>query len=222
MVDRSYYVYAHYHPYCSAPFYIGKGKGWRAKVATNRPIEWQSEAAKGLEVVIVKDGLPEACAFTMEKILIATSWAEMLVNKTKGGGGPSGMKQTPESNAKRSAALKGEKNHNYGRKLPEHIRQALIKRHTGSKHSEEHKRKRSEKQSGKKHSQFDWNRYEFYHPDHGVIQCLRSEFIEKYGLLPSKVSNLINGRRRIHKGWAMHGHSIPLSHKPSRQYSRKV
>lgn len=217
MTDKSYYVYAHYHPYSSAPFYIGKGKGPRAWNKTQRNDEWFPQAAKGLEVSIVMSGLSEACAYTMEKILISSLYPDMIVNRTKGGGGPSGMKQSPKSNAKRSAALKGEKNHNYGRKLPEYIRQALIRRHTGSKHSDEHRRKRSLSQSGRGHAQFDWTEYEFFHEIHGHVKCLRSELIEKYHLSAPKVSNIINGRRPHHKGWRM---ASPTEERAVRNYKR--
>lgn len=220
MIDRSYYVYAHYQPFKSAPFYIGKGKGYRATTWTSRPKEWVDEAINGLEVVLVKENMPEACAYTLEKILICTMPRDLLVNKTMGGGGPSGCKQTPESNKKRSEALKGDKHPFFGRKLPEHIRQALIKANTGSKHSEDHKQKIRENQSGKKHAQFDWNLYEFTHEVHGTVVCLRSELIENYNLSASKVSNLINGRRKNHMGWRMSGKSIPANEKEVRNYKK--
>lgn len=56
---------------------------------------------------------------------------------------------------------------------------------------------------GKNNPNFDTNLYNFYHKDHGSVRCLRSELIKKYNLLYNKVSGLIKGNIKSHKGWSL-------------------
>lgn len=66
----------------------------------------------------------------------------------------------------------------------------------GKSHKEETKRKMSEKAK-------DQNLYRFEHDDYGIIECIRSELIEKYHLRDSKISALISGSAKSHKGWRL-------------------
>jgi hypothetical protein len=170
VIRRSYYVYAHFYALSSTPFYIGKGTGYRAYTRGGRSKEWHEKAASGFEVVIFKDNLPEACAYTLERALIeSVKVFNEVVNKTAGGGGTIDIKD----------------HYLRGKVMPDWHRKAI-----------------SAKQSGRLHAQFDWTVYSFYHPDHGRVDCLRSELIERYGLSPPKVCNIISGKRKTHQGWS--------------------
>ena len=112
-----YYVYAYIRSSESdsgsagTPYYIGKGKGRRLyeKHGINIPTDKQY-------IVILEKNLSEVGAFALERKLIRM-WGRIdngtgvLRNRTDGGEGSSGarIKHSPESNAKRSATLKGRK-----------------------------------------------------------------------------------------------------------------
>lgn len=95
-------------------FYVGKGRGRRAWVHSgrNRSQSWRDHTkAHGLQVELCGRWETELEAFEHEKFLIAffKDMGFVLLNKTNGGGGAGGMKQSKESNALRSAALLGRK-----------------------------------------------------------------------------------------------------------------
>jgi len=202
-MPKGFYVYAHFTPTWSSPFYIGKGKSYRAWCSDKRGTEWKKIASEGLEIEIVQDGMSEPCAYTLEKIIIDFWGTDWLVNKAKGGGAPYGVSQSIESRIKRRMAMIGKKNHNYGRPLPDHVRAAALAFNLGNIQSPETRKKRSLKMSGKNHPQLDQCERSFTHNDGMTFIGLRIDFIEKYGLSPSKVSNLISGIRKSHKGWKL-------------------
>lgn len=88
-----FYVYTHSTDVGGDVFYVGKGKGRRAWARTGRSPEWTEVVSKfGLVVSLVKEGLNEDDAYSLEEDLI-TSYrmrGNNLVNKTNGGGGTSG------------------------------------------------------------------------------------------------------------------------------------
>ena len=88
--------------------------------------------------------------------------------------------KSPEHCAKISAALKG-------RAKEKHP-------FWGKKHKDETKRKMSERAK-------DRTQYKFYHEDYGLVVCIRSELIKKHNLCDSRVSCMIKGTVKSHKGW---------------------
>jgi len=66
----------------------------------------------------------------------------------------------------------------------------------GKSHKKETKRKMSEKAKDK-------TIYRFEHGDYGIVECIRSELIEKYDLNDSNMSSLISGAAKSHKGWRL-------------------
>ena len=75
-----YYVYEHLKATDGSVFYVGKGCGRRAW-SHNRTAHWKRVVAKhGLTVRIVKENLPESCALTIERMVIAKHGIENLVN----------------------------------------------------------------------------------------------------------------------------------------------
>lgn len=124
-----FYVYAHTRATDGSIFYIGKGHGKRAW-SKSRSSYWKNTVAKyGYNVLILLNGLTEEQSFILEKQLILSIGRNSLVNLTDGGEGPSGCIHTEESRRINSESKKG---------LNTYPR------------SEEHKRKLSEVNMGKK------------------------------------------------------------------------
>jgi hypothetical protein len=134
----AFYVYAHKRQSDGRLFYIGKGKDRRAWEQYNRNPHWRHVAAKhGVEVEIVRDGMPEGCAFTFERICIAANRDKGLANIVEGGGGTAGWKHTEETRAKISARFKG-------RGVTPAMREALRRWNERRVTTEETRRKMSE------------------------------------------------------------------------------
>jgi len=103
-----YYVYTHHRASDGSIFYVGKGKGPRAKVACGRSVHWERVVAKhGLEIRYVATGLTSHCACSYERALIASLDRARLVNLT--GGGEGAFDLSPESKLKMRLAKLGRK-----------------------------------------------------------------------------------------------------------------
>ena len=108
----NFYTYAHYTP-GGKIFYIGKGVDNRAYSFSDRSHDWKRavKANKGLTIEILANWDTEQEAFEHEQILIDcfTEMKHPLVNKTKGGKGPYGYKQSEETKKVKSLKLTGYK-----------------------------------------------------------------------------------------------------------------
>ena len=159
-----FYTYA-YLRVDRTPYYIGKGKGRRLYEKHQKGISVPKDKSR---IIYLKQNLTEEEAFKQEKYMIAVFGRKdlgtgILHNKTDGGEGASGAVMSEETRNKISEALKGENNHQYGKKgkdapnygkVPsEETRRKLSEAKKGKKHSEETRRKRSEANKGKKHSE---------------------------------------------------------------------
>ena len=116
--ENSYYVYVH-RRIGGDPFYVGKGSCYRAWSTSGRNHYWQRVVNKhGLEVEIVFDGLTSEEAYQLEKdtILEFRYFGYALTNLTSGGEG--GLEPSDETREKQSAAKRGKKPHNFGKKQP--------------------------------------------------------------------------------------------------------
>lgn len=128
---NTYYVYEHWRPDTNSCFYVGKGKGRRARVQKRNNPKYANIVNKlkrlgvDLEIRIVSRELTEAAAFEVEKARIQ-HWRGIgidLANLTDGGEGPSGFKRTAEHTEKLLAAVRGR---TVSRETREKIRAALI------------------------------------------------------------------------------------------------
>jgi hypothetical protein len=150
-----FYTYAYLRE-DKTPYYIGKGSNGRIYAKQDRVVPPPSDKSR---IIYLKQNLSEEEAFRHEVYLIALYGRKdlgtgILHNRTDGGDGSSNpsqetrdkisaankqTKRTPESNAKRSAALKGKKRNPLS---PEHRakQSAALK---GRKHSPDHIAKRS-------------------------------------------------------------------------------
>lgn len=88
-----FYVYLHIRQSDGRVFYVGKGKNGRAWKFLDRSDFWENVRDKhGVSVEVLKSGLSECCAYTLEKIAIARLGAQghPLVNLSFGGEGSKG------------------------------------------------------------------------------------------------------------------------------------
>ena len=166
-----FYVYAYLRE-DQTPYYIGKGKGnraWEKNHGVNLPEESR--------IVLIETNLSQQDAFELEIKLIQQYGRKdlgtgILRNRTNGGEGTAGLKQTDAHKEKISKALKGivraphteeHKQHlsklMTGRAKSEETKRKLSKAHNkksnpvGAKRSEETKQKMRLAQLGKKHSE---------------------------------------------------------------------
>ena len=112
---KRFYVYAFLRE-DRTPYYIGKGVGNRAWKKRRR----NSPPADSSRIIILKETLTESEALTEEIRLIHFYGRKdlgtgILRNLTDGGEGTSGCIASPETLAKRSAAMSGENNPNFGK-----------------------------------------------------------------------------------------------------------
>lgn len=158
---REFYVYLHSRLHTGEPFYVGKGKGSRAKSASGRNRYWSRIVKKdgGFHVSILAGNLDEEFAMLLEieAIDLLRRKNAALVNMTDGGDGASGHSPSDETRAKLSAssATKGKPawnrglpSWNRGVKQPPELLEKLSKIRTGKKLTDDHKAKISAANKG--------------------------------------------------------------------------
>lgn len=140
---REHYVYLHRRETDGRLFYVGKGKARRAWAKSGRNRHWRHVAAiHGVAVTVIADHLPEVCALSLERAIIA-SVPSGLVNLTDGGGGATGWRHSEET--KRRISL-----HWKGREVTPAMRAALAAYNTGKTLTDEHKAKLSAAKKGRR------------------------------------------------------------------------
>lgn len=112
-----FYVYAYLREN-GTPYYIGKGKNKRAWVKNRNEINPPNDKSK---IIIIEKNLSEIGAFALERRMIR--WygrmdlcTGILRNKTDGGEGSAGFKQSKETISKRITSSKGKKMGMWGKK----------------------------------------------------------------------------------------------------------
>ena len=132
-----WYVYVLIDPVNKCPFYVGKGRGrrcfWHLRVGFDpnwrKRVVIASIRASGKEPIVryAFTGLTEAEAFAAEIKLIARYGRRpsgLLTNMSDGGEGQSGFKPSLQTRDKIAAAMRGSKNHFFGK---HHRPEALVK-----------------------------------------------------------------------------------------------
>jgi len=149
-----YYVYM-YLDQNSVPFYVGKGKGYRCRVAIhlqNRSLNRLLKnkifkvGIKNVRTYFLNENLTEEDAFTWERYWIKYIGRRdkkegTLCNLTDGGEGSSGAIYSEETKFKISLAGKGRPAWNKGKTLSEEHKRKVGEGRKGKKMSEEAKRK---------------------------------------------------------------------------------
>ena len=144
--EPAFYTYIHRKADDGEVFYVGKGKGDRARYEFGRSQYWQRIKKKhGVLIEIVARHESEEDAFTHEKFLIASfrGLGVRLCNMTDGGDGPSGHKHSDESKKRMSQASSG-------REVSKETRVKLSNALKGRTRSHEVKARISISNSGKK------------------------------------------------------------------------
>lgn len=108
--ERKFCVYVHRRDADGSIFYVGKGMAQRPYSSAGRSQRWKRIVSKsGLEVEIVKSGMAEACAFSLERAIIFSIGRERLANMTDGGEGTSGRIASHAQRLKCSISNRGTK-----------------------------------------------------------------------------------------------------------------
>lgn len=143
-MDNEHYVYVHRRMTDGVVFYVGKGRGRRAWSSSGRNNWWKNVAAKhGFGVKIAKAEMPEPCALSFERCLIAAIGRDNLTNLVDGGGGITGWKHSDEAKAKIGRHWKG-------REFTPKMREALAEYNKNRIISDAHRANISAAKKGKK------------------------------------------------------------------------
>jgi hypothetical protein len=153
---NNYYVYMYLRE-DGTPYYVGKGKDYRAYHRTTHGLVVLPPADRIKKVL---QGLTEEQAFRNEADFIA--WygrldnnTGILENRTDGGDGISGYKHTKETKERLRQS-------STGRYYSEETRKKISDNNKGLKRSEEIKKKMSEDRKGKRTGQVPWNKGKTY------------------------------------------------------------
>lgn len=177
-MSGEYYVYVHRKKTDGSIFYVGQGKGNRWK-SYKRSKFWHSVQQKyGFTAHKIVEGVPQQCALSIERAVIAKLGRETLTNLTDGGDiGPTGYRHTP---------------------------QRLLELRAYSP-SEQTRRKISRSIRGINHPNFDSTEVTLVHPNHGTVKGTKYYFHSVYSLNQNHITRLMRGDYRSHKGWHVEG-----------------
>jgi hypothetical protein len=125
--ELKYYVYAYIRKSNLKPYYIGKGKDYRAWTQQNHAVSVPKDKSK---IIILESNLTEVGALAIERRLIRW-WGRkdlgtgILLNRTDGGDGNTNMTRNPVSEETRKKLSKAGKNRKVSKETREKIANSL-------------------------------------------------------------------------------------------------
>lgn len=147
MSTLGFYTYDHTRNDTGAVFYVGKGRGIRAKKTCGRNPYWRNIVAKagGFSVRMIAEGVDEELAFLVEESRIdqLRRLGVHLCNMTDGGEGKAGCVASPATRQRISARVKGENHPLFGVPRSEETKQKLRVANIGKKASDGARQKMS-------------------------------------------------------------------------------
>lgn len=201
-----------------SPYYVGKGSGNRAFSLGGRRVKPPKDQSC---IVFVQEGLTEQAAFDLERYCIALYGRKdlgtgILNNFTDGGEGVSGLMHSQESKNKMSRAQTG-------KVISQETRDKLSRVSMGNQHflGKSHTQEARTKISlanignqhflGKTHTQKSRNKiaqarlkylYELTDSNGDIyVTDNLTDFTKQHDLSQGNLVNVINGKRKSHKGW---------------------
>jgi hypothetical protein len=191
-----YYTYAYLRE-DKTPYYIGKGKGYRAYYKGKKQIKPPKDKNR---IIFLKQNLTEDEAFRHEIYMIAVLGRKdlgtgILYNRTNGGEGTSNRILSEEH---KKALFQGRLNYSFTDEVKKKIANTLKTKNIkppsrkGTKHNEEYFNKKCK------------NLYEITSPDGKIYITNRlKNFCKINNLNCSCMCNVFHGRRKQHKGWTV-------------------